>query len=64
MHFLAHQYISHTTNFDQQVELVASCGVEDLKNFLDRTGRNAVHVYTLHVAVAEFIEALGIWVEE
>ena len=63
-HFLARQHISHTTNFDKLVELVANCtcGVEDLKNFLDRTGRNAVHVYTLHVAVAEFIEALGIWV--
>jgi len=31
-------------------------------NFLDRTGRIAV--CTSHVAVMEFIEALGIWVEE
>ena len=61
-HFLAHQHIPHTTNFDKLVELVVSCGGEDLKNFLDRTGRNAV--YTSHVAVVEFIEALGILVEE
>ena len=61
-HFLAHQHIPHTTNFDKLFELVVSCGGEDLKNFLDRTGRNAV--YTSHVAVVEFIEALGIWVEE
>ena len=44
------------------VELVLSCGGEDLKNFLDRTGTNAV--YTSYVAVVEFIEDLGIWVEE
>ena len=61
-HFLARQHIPHTTNFDKLVKLVAQCGGEDLKNFLDRTGRNAV--YTSHVAVVEFIEALGIWVEE
>ena len=61
-HFLARQHIPHTTNFDKLVELVVFCGGEDLKNFLDRTGRNAV--YTSHVAVVEFIEALRIWVEE
>ena len=57
--FLARQHIPHT---EKLVELVVSCGGEDLKNFLDRTGRNAV--YTSHVAVVEFIESLGIWVEE
>ena len=61
-HFLVCQHIPHTTNFDKLVKLVVSCGGEDLKNFLDRTGRNAV--YTSYVAVVEFIEALGIWVEE
>ena len=61
-HFLARQHIPHTTNFDKLVELVVSCGGGDLKNFLDRTGRNAV--YTSHIAVVEFIEALGTWVEE
>ena len=58
-HFFAHQHIPHTTNFDKLVEVVVSCGGEDLN---DRTGRNVVH--TSHVAVVEFIEALGIWVEE
>ena len=61
-HFLARQHIPHTTNFDKLVELVVSCGSKDIKNFLDKTGKNAV--YTSHVAVLEFIEALGIWVEE
>ena len=42
--------------------MVVSCGGEVLKNFLDRTGRNAI--YTSDVAVVEFIEALGILVEE
>ena len=61
-HFLACQYIAHTTNFEKLVELVVSCGGVDLKNFLERTGRNAV--YTSHVAVVEFMDALGTWVEE
>ena len=46
-HFLAHSHFPYTTNFDKLVELVVSCGGEDLKNLLDRTGRNAV--YTSHV---------------
>ena len=29
-HFLAHQHIAHTTNFDKQVELVVSCCRETL----------------------------------
>ena len=58
--FLARQHIPHTTNFDKLVELVVSSGSEDLKNFLYRTGRNSV--YTSHIAVVEFTEALGIWV--
>ena len=61
-HFLARQHIAHTTNFENLVELVVSCGGVDLKNFLERIGRNAV--YTSHVAVVEFMDVLGIWVEE
>jgi len=61
-YFLAYQHIPHTTNIDKLVELVVSCGGEGLKKFLDKTGRNAM--YTSHVAVVEFIEALGKWVEE
>jgi len=30
-HFLAPQHIPHTTNFDKLVELVVSCGGEDLR---------------------------------
>ena len=58
-HFLACQHIPHTTNFEKLVELVVSCGGEDLKNFLDRTGRNTM--YISHVAI---IEALGTWDDE
>ena len=62
VHFLARQHIPHTANFDKLVDLVVSCGGEDVKSFLERTGRNAV--YTSHVAIVEFIEALGTLVEE
>ncbi len=30
-HFLVHQHIAHTTNFDKLVELVVSCGGETLQ---------------------------------
>ena len=61
-YFLAKQHIPHTTNFEKLVALVVSCGGEALNNSLDKTGRNAV--YTSHVAVVEFMEALATWVEE
>ena len=61
-HFLAHQHITHTTNFDKLVELVVSCGGEPLQTFLDRAGGNAT--YTTNMAVIEFVNALGTWVEE
>jgi len=53
----SYQHILCTTNFDKLVELVVSCGGEGLKKFLDKTGGNAM--YISHVAVVEFIEALG-----
>ena len=59
-HYLVHQHIPHTTNLEKLVELVVSCGGDDLKHFLDRTGRNAM--YTSYIAVVEFIETLGAWV--
>jgi len=34
VHFFAHQHIAHTTNFSDLVDLVVSCGGENLKNFL------------------------------
>ncbi len=61
-HFPAHQHIAHTTNFDKLVELVVSCGGETLQTFLDRAGENAT--YTSKMAVVEFVNALGTWVEE
>ena len=61
-HFLARQHIAHTTNFSKLVDLVVSCGGEDLKYFMVKTGKNAT--YTSHIAIVEFLEALGTWVEE
>ena len=61
-HFLAHQHIAHTTNFDKLVELLVSCSGENLQTFLDRAGRKAM--YTSKMAVVEFVNALGTWVEE
>ena len=58
-HFLARNHIAHTTNF---VDLVVSCGSQTLKYFLEKAGKNAT--YTSRVVVVEFIEAIGIWVEE
>ena len=61
-HFLVCQHIPHTTNFDKLVDLVVSCGGKDLKLFLENAGKNAT--YTSHIAVVEFLQALGTWVEE
>ena len=55
-HFLARQHIAHTTNFSKLVDLVVSCGGEDLKYFMEKTGKNAT--YTSHIAIVEFVEAL------
>lgn len=61
-HFLARHHIAHTTNFSELVDLVVSCGGEDLRLFIERAGRNAT--YTSKDAVIDFIEAIGQWVEE
>ena len=60
--FFACQHIAHTTNFSKLIALVVSCDGEDLKYFMEKTGKNAT--YTSHIAVVEFVEALGTWVEE
>ena len=39
-----------------------ACGGEGLKTFLETAGKNAM--YTSRIAVTEFIEGLGTWVEE
>ena len=56
-HFLARQHIAHMTNFSKLVDLVVSCGGEDLKYSMEKTGKNAT--YTSHIAVVEFVKALG-----
>ena len=61
-HFLARNRIAHTTNFGDLVDLVVTCGGEDLKQFVDKAGKNA-H-YTSKDAVVDFVEALGTWVDE
>lgn len=61
-HFLVRNHIPHTTNFEKLVDLVVSCGGEALTHFMENAARNAV--YTSHVAVVDFVEALGTWVEE
>ena len=57
----ARQHIAHNTIFEKLVSLVVACGGEDLKTFLESGGKNAM--YTSRIAVTEFIEALGTWVE-
>ena len=56
-HFLAHQHIAHTTNFNKLVELVVSCGGETRQTFPDRAGGNAT--YTSKMAVIQCVNALG-----
>ena len=56
-HFLAHQHIAYSTNFEELVGLVVACGGEDLKTFLESAGKNAM--YTSRIAVTEFSEALA-----
>lgn len=62
-HFLARRHIPHTTNFDELVDLVVNCGGQDLKQFVEISGRiNAT--YTSKDSVVELIEVIGQWVEE
>ena len=61
-HFLTRQHIPHTTNFTKLVDLIISCGGEDLKKFIDTASRNAT--YSSTDAVHDFIEAIGTWVDE
>ena len=49
-------------NFDQLVDLIVSCGAEDLRKLPERAEKNTS--YTLKIAVVEFIETTGFWAEE
>ena len=61
-HFLTRQHIAHTTNFGELVDLIVKCSGEDLKQFIESAGRNTM--YTSKDSVVEFVEAIGLWVEE
>ena len=50
------------TKFEKLVDVVVRCGSQQLKQYLETAPRNAT--YTSRVAVFEFIESLGTWVEE
>ena len=56
-HFLARNHIAHTTNFGDLVDLVVTCGGEDLKQFADKAGKNA-H-YTSKDAVVDLLRHLA-----
>ena len=43
--FLARRHIPHTTNFDELVDFIVSCGAEDLKRFLERARKNATYTH-------------------
>ena len=44
------------------MDLIVSCGAQDLQVFLENASKHSV--YTSHGAVVNFIEALGMWSEE
>ena len=58
-HFLTLHHIPHTTNFNELVDLIVSCGGQHLQVFLESAGKNAV--YTSKYSVVQFVEALGQW---
>ena len=60
--YLVHHHIAHTTNYDDLVGLVVSCGAQPLTDFVDSAAVNAT--YRSASAVIGFIEAISVWVEE
>ena len=61
-HFLTKEHVAHSTKFEKLVDVVVRSGSQQLKQYLETAPRNAT--YTSRVAVVEFIESLGTWVEE
>ena len=61
-HYLCKQYILHTTNFSKLIDLNVSCGGKDLEEFVRKAAKNAS--YTSTDAVTDFVEAIGVWVDE
>ena len=60
-HFLTRRHIAHTTNFEELVHLIESCGSEYLKAFSESSGKNVT--YRSKDSVLGFVEALDSWVE-
>ena len=61
-HFIARNHIPHTTKkFAALVDLIVTSG-KDLMQFTERCARNAT--YTSTDTISDFLEALGLWVEE
>ena len=56
-HCLTYNCIAYTTTFGDCVDLVVSCGGEDVRQFIKNAGRNATN--TSKDAVIEFIAAIG-----
>ena len=63
-HFRTLHHIPHTTNFDELVDLIVSCGGQQLQVFIESAGKNEVYTCTSKDSVVQFVEALGQWVEE
>ena len=61
-HYLCKQHIPHTTNFSKLIDLIVSCGWNDLEEFVRKAAKNAS--YTSTDAVTDFVEAIGVWVDE
>ena len=61
-HYLCKHYIPHTTNFSKLIDLIVSCGGKDLEEFVRKAAKNAS--YTSTDAVTDFVEAIGVWVDE
>ncbi len=59
---LSKQHISHTTNFSQLIDLIVSCGGKDLEEFVRKAAKN--ESYTSTDAVTDFVESIGVWVDE
>ena len=61
-HYLCKQHIPQTTNFSKLIDLIVSCGGKDLEEFVRKAAKNAS--YTSTDAVTDFVEAIGVWVDE
>ena len=57
-HYLCKLHIPHT----KLIDLIVSCGGKDLEEFVRKAAKNAS--YTSTDAVTDFVEAIGVWVDE